>query len=546
MAGDVDVHEEAIVVDAGAAPHGVDELAAVVREGGGATHQYGRQVLIAAVPPHRARAIVERQVPGATVTAEAAAIPESARGGLVEVEALGLEAFALRQSEEYAAAKASRHLDGELWDYEPAAAPAPPDYAALEAPGAGLEAGPEAGAPPARARPRAQLGIRLGGRVAVGLIIVEGPADRNLQFTAAEQTQVVAEVQNALSWLGSFETTRHAASVTWVYDIQKVTLDVTPDYPTTVIPEPMEAPWRDPAMNQLGFEAGLSGVEDYLDELRGRLSADSAYCAFFTKYPLYNFAYVSSNIPRLVTHYNNPPWGPEQIDRVFAHNTGHIFGAPDEHATSNCTCGGAWGPCQRPNGNCVTCAPNGGVPCIMVRNDWQMCDYTPFHLGLDVKVPEVRRQHPDAAAKLLRQSCLEPDFRGEDTATGAAFVHIQSPVENTLIPPLSKVTCEVASGEGGLKFVAVPSGVVGGVTTEGRVELQRAAPAEGYKVFLSSDFFGLVRLEPEGVIVPAGSKTADFTIFTERVENTIPVTITATDNIVTKTDEMLLFNEDIV
>jgi hypothetical protein len=106
MAGDIDVHEEAIVGDVGADARGADELAASVVEGGGAIHQYGRQVLIATVLPNRAQEIVEQRVPGATVAAEAAAVSESVRGGLDEVEALGLEAFALRQSEEYGAAKA--------------------------------------------------------------------------------------------------------------------------------------------------------------------------------------------------------------------------------------------------------------------------------------------------------------------------------------------------------------------------------------------------------------------------------------------------------
>jgi hypothetical protein len=428
MAGDIDVHEEAIVGDVGADARGADELAASVVEGGGAIHQYGRQVLIATVLPNRAREIVEQRVPGATVAAEAAAVSESVRGGLDEVEALGLEAFALRQSEEYGAAKAQRPLDGEPWDSEEATTPDLPSYEEPEA--------PEAGALPA--------GARLGGRVAVGLIIVEGPTAHNLQFSAQEQTKVVAEVQNGLGWLGSARTAWHNARVTWVYDIQKVTVDVEPDYPTGTF-ETMEAPWRDPAMTQLGFGAGSTGLNSYLQGLRTRLGTDSAYCAFFTKYPIRHFAYASLNGLRLVMHYDNDNWGPDNIDRVFAHESGHIFGAPDEYASSNCTCGGAWGFCGRPNANCNACAPNGGVPCIMGRNDWQMCQYTPFHFGLDVKVPGVTGLSPNAAAALLREFCLEPDFQGGGSARDP-YVHSQSPGENTLVPPLSEVTCEVREG----------------------------------------------------------------------------------------------------
>src|SRR5918994_5948912 len=178
MAGDININEVAIIGDAGAGAREADELAAVVGEGGGAIQQYGRQVLIAGVHLDRARTIVERQAPGMTVTDEAGAIPEAATSGLDEDEALGLEAFALRQSSEYAAAKARRPLDGVPWDSGEAMTP---DYPTLERP---------------ETAESVPAGARLAGRVTVGLIIVEGPTAYNLQFTAAERTQVVAEVQN--------------------------------------------------------------------------------------------------------------------------------------------------------------------------------------------------------------------------------------------------------------------------------------------------------------------------------------------------------------
>jgi hypothetical protein len=426
MAGDINIHEEAIVGDVSAGALDVDELAGVVGEGGEAIHQYGRRVLIAAAPSDTAREIVERQVPGATMATEAGAISESARSDLDEIEALGLEAFALRQSDDYASAKSQRSLDGEPWDSEEATAPDLSAYAVSEAPEEVAEAVP--------------AGARLGGRVAVGLIIVEGPTANNLQFTAAERTQVVAEVQNGLGWLGSAGTLSYTARVTWVYDIQRVTLNVTPNYPPGSY-EAMEAPWRDPALQQLGFQAGFAGVQAYVEALRARLNTTSAYCAFFTKYPLRHFAYASFSVPRLVMHYNNDNWGPDNIDRVFAHESGHIFGAPDEYAASNCTCGGAWGFHRKPNANCATCAP-GGVDCIMKENTWQMCDHTPLHLGLDVKVPEVRELSPTLAARDLREVFLEPEFTGDLSATDP-WVFTQSPAVNALVAPFSRVRCVI-------------------------------------------------------------------------------------------------------
>ena len=80
-------------------------------------------------------------------------------------------------------------------------------------------------------------------------------------------------------------------------------------------------------------------------------------------------------------HYLNDNWGPDNIDRVFAHETGHVFGAPDEYASSSCGCGGSHGFFGKPNGNCENCATGGGVDCIMRANSWAMCGLTPFHLG---------------------------------------------------------------------------------------------------------------------------------------------------------------------
>jgi hypothetical protein len=82
-----------------------------------------------------------------------------------------------------------------------------------------------------------------------------------------------------------------------------------------------------------------------------------------------------------VLQYSNDGWGPDNIDRVFVHETGHIFNAPDEYADSHCDCGGSWGYFHLPNLNCENCAPGGSVSCIMSHNDWQMCACTPRRIG---------------------------------------------------------------------------------------------------------------------------------------------------------------------
>jgi len=419
MAGDIGIHEVAIVGGAGAPDVG-ELVALVAEEGGEATHRYGPRVLIAAVPPEGAR-VVERHAPGVTVAAEAGAIPEAVTSGLDEVGALGLEAFALRQSDEYAAAKAQRPLDGEVWDTEEAL---PPD-----APAAEEYEVPEAESVPA--------GARLNGRVAVGIIIVEGPTAA-LQFTQAERTNAVAEVQNGLTWLGSLVLPTTISRVTWVYDIQTVALTVNPN-PADTTWEQREARWRDPALDDLGFDPGQAGVQAYVEDLRTRLGTDSAYCGFFTRYPLGHFAYVPSiGGPHLVMHYDNDGWGPNNIDRVFAHETGHIFGAPDEYTGApTCECVNRYGFCRTTNANCESCVPGGGVVCIMKQNDWQMCRHTPFHLGFNVKVPIAFEMSRSQAFLAMRNVCLQPTFTG--SVGPGAWVYAQSPPGGAQVSPFSTV-----------------------------------------------------------------------------------------------------------
>jgi len=365
MAGDVNIHEE-VVVHAEGVPQAAASAAAVTMLSGGVTHEYGPRVVIAAIPSSVAPSVRAR-VYEAEVAAEPAAIPEEMARGLDEAGALGLDAFALRQSGEYAEDKAQRTLAGEAWDGAEVEPPDVLDEHEAEAPAVGAAAPTSA---------------RLTGKVAVGLVIVEGPT-ADLKFSADERTKVVAEVQNGLTWLGSQSS---PAGVSWSYDIRILSLSVNPNSNDTSS-EQKEARWRDPAMKQLGYGAGLAGVGSFVEDLRTRLKTDWAYCAFFTKYPLGHFAYASIGGPRLVMHYANDGWGPDNLDRVFAHETGHIFRAPDEYAASNCNCGGQWGHFGVPNTNCATCAPNGGVACIMKSNDWAMCPYTSYHLGF----PQVQR-----------------------------------------------------------------------------------------------------------------------------------------------------------
>ena len=376
MAGDLPIEEILVIHGTGPEPEGEADEGTGTRpveqadEPGRLLHRYGDRVEI--------RAGAE-----GTSGAQVPEVADDVLEGLTETERFGVAALRLRTTDDYVSAKASRPGEGERWNMPGCdRVPQPafggivlePQSALQRALGGPL--GPAGDAlSPADAR---TLGPGtsewLTGSVAVGVVIVNGPTAAT-QFTAAEQTTVVAEVQAGLGWLGSFNPW---AGVTWSYDIRPVNITTQ----TNATATDNESRWRDPAIGQLGFQQNWNGVLDYVRWLRSDRRTNWAYCVFFVKgYPLDWFGYAAINGPRIVMEYANDGWGPTNIDRVFAHETGHIFGAPDEYASSNCTCGGAWGRWGEANSNCENCAGAAGVGCLMRANEWKMCRPTTRHFG---------------------------------------------------------------------------------------------------------------------------------------------------------------------
>jgi len=361
MAGDIGIREQILILPKGVSRGGSAGAAlALAPAGGRIMHQYGTRVLLAELPPGG-----EARLRSHSAMAEASFAAE-ADDDLTDTERLGVDAFALRQSPDYAEAKAARPHQGASWDGTDGSDPL--SCMGVDYPHRGEGFGPDAGAP--------ALSARLTGKVAVGIVIIDGPS-ADLKFSAAERTKVVAEVQNGLGWLGAQNA---AGAVSFTYEIHNPTITATPltGNPTGA---QMEDRFRDPAMQALGYGTGMAQVTKFANDLRTKLGTNWAYVVFFVKYPVGHFAYASIGGPRIVMQYANDGWGPDNIDRVFTHETGHIFGAPDEYAAAGCDCGGSWGYYGKPNSNCATCAPGGGVKCLMKGNDWEMCEMTPYHLG---------------------------------------------------------------------------------------------------------------------------------------------------------------------
>jgi hypothetical protein len=368
MAGDIGVEEQVIVLSPTA--HEAARAPQDDARGQGARifHRYGPRVLIGDVPRERTGA-VRAAYSDADVAAAPQDIASAAADDLDPIGAYGLAAFQLRQSPEFIRAKEQRPNANAQWDQEGLLPPdPPPQHQALT----------RAPVPPDGEGAQAAVGNtsqQMTGSIAVGIIIVSGPTP-DLQFSVAETQKVIAEVQNGLGWQAAQNP---AANITWTYDIHSVQVNAAPGSSPD-----KEGLWRNPAMQQLGYTPDWQGVVDYVEHIRTQYGTEWTFVGYFTKYPLDWFAYANIGGPRLVMQYDNDGWGPDNIDRVFAHETGHVFQAPDEYASSACDCGGSWGIYNKPNGNCQLCAPGGGVECIMRSNSWAYCAWTPYHYGFPI------------------------------------------------------------------------------------------------------------------------------------------------------------------
>lgn len=244
------------------------------------------------------------------------------------------------------------------------------------------------------------------GRVCVVLVFVDGPDSASID----ELTRITAYTECAAglgvlgnlaaSW-GARQSPPVAQPCTFALTGRPVTIGVDPrSLPARTGNKPLDwkridRVWLDATLTALGVPTG----GDFDDRMRGVaaglavsgwtwLGIDDIVPVFVTNYPTHWMAYADGyrryatiNVPETWAKWTTSK------HRVFAHELGHVFGAPDEYAKSTCTVTETAGPFATPNANCtyvtrVPLVPNPfSVDCLMNRNSAVACPSTEFTWG---------------------------------------------------------------------------------------------------------------------------------------------------------------------
>ena len=179
------------------------------------------------------------------------------------------------------------------------------------------------------------------GSVAYALILPEsnGAVDVNQEnWTAAEIASVSSAVQAGVTWWAGQEPN---ASLSFSYDpLSPYVIDTS--YEPINHPKSDEGLWINEVMASLGYTSGthFDRVRAFDNALRANLGTDWAFTIFVVDSTVdpdelfadgMYFAYAYLGGPFQVQTYDNDGWGIARMDRVTAHETGHIFWATDEY-----------------------------------------------------------------------------------------------------------------------------------------------------------------------------------------------------------------------
>ncbi len=225
------------------------------------------------------------------------------------------------------------------------------------------------------------------GKIAVGTFFVEcdGTLDKKTEdWSLEDKIDAMRQIYKGLDWWA--ENGGYKASLTFIYDIQHVNTRYEPINRT----KDESVLWVNEIMQSFGYSEGEDYTvnREYVNDLRDKYQTDWGFNIFMV--PAGNdddgyfagqsgiaWAYLGG--PYMIVSNKCNGWGYNQVWKVVAHETGHIFNALDEYKGAS-SCDYKSGRLNMVNGNHEI----GGItkdPCIMKASDLHVCEFTLGQIG---------------------------------------------------------------------------------------------------------------------------------------------------------------------
>ncbi len=213
-----------------------------------------------------------------------------------------------------------------------------------------------------------QLASYMAGSATYSVVFVESsggvgecapPDAESEDWDGARRATVLAEIAGGLS----FWTSRTGRP-----DPLSFVVDDHGAQPTSC--EPISRPatdldlWVADTLTALGYPSTpadwVAGAYAFINDRRAAKATDWGFIIFVVDslndgdgvFTDGKFAFAFLNGPAMVLTYDNDGWGIGNMDLVTAHETGHIFGALDEYASSSCSTADSWGYLNSANDSC--------------------------------------------------------------------------------------------------------------------------------------------------------------------------------------------------
>ena len=226
------------------------------------------------------------------------------------------------------------------------------------------------------------------GKISFLILIVSGPDD--LAFSDDEKQKVINECVDGMVFWSSKANAHRRNTVQFV--LHSTSMWINASNPSSCDDNDYSIchdVFVDPALDTIHYPPGNTGKDELAQAYVDFDEADGAFLAFFSKYRQNHFAYAYFGGGPIYMQYSNDGWGPDQLDRVFAHEMGHVFNAPDEYTKCQCSKAYGGGSCTATNDNCNNnngddcTSESDQVACIMDSNDMTVdpCSFTKKHLG---------------------------------------------------------------------------------------------------------------------------------------------------------------------